>query len=60
MKVVFASIADFVSSEFTMDSPQRGEASQARDKAGLQPTEGGSARDLFDEARALEAAGLAG
>ena len=31
----FASIADFVSSEFTMDSPQGVEASQAHDKAGL-------------------------
>jgi ketosteroid isomerase-like protein len=32
----FASIADFVSTEFTMDSPQGVEASQAHDRAGLQ------------------------
>ncbi len=31
----FTSVADFVSPEFTMDSPQGVEASQARDKAGL-------------------------
>ncbi len=32
----FASIADFIDPEFTMDSPQGVEASQARDRAGLQ------------------------
>jgi ketosteroid isomerase-like protein len=31
----FAAVADFVASEFTMDSPQGVEASQAHDKAGL-------------------------
>ena len=32
----FAAIADFFSSEFTMDAPQGVESSQAHDKAGLQ------------------------
>jgi ketosteroid isomerase-like protein len=32
----FAAVADFLSPDFTMDSPQGVEASQAHDKAGLQ------------------------
>jgi uncharacterized protein len=32
----FAAVADFVAPEFTMDSPQGVESSQAHDKAGLQ------------------------
>jgi ketosteroid isomerase-like protein len=32
----FAAVADFLAPEFTMDSPQGVEASQAHDKAGLQ------------------------
>ena len=35
-EVGFAAVADFLSLEFTMDSPQGVEASQAHDKAGLQ------------------------